>query len=211
MYKKNIHFLAVLVVIFTQAVFAQDSALIEEGHKVFNEVAGLGCKTCHGEYAEGDLGVGPIIRGAKEGSIQAAVDAVGEMVAIRAAMGEEEVKAVSAYLSYLGTLQVVRTLSKRGRFVPKEQTIYPGTTIQIIIKNSGTKPKTYVSESMGIDPFIVQGRSTAAVVWKSPKEERSYTIACIDCKLDDVFTLVVSNSAKPFIGTKPDTKLTDAE
>jgi hypothetical protein len=214
MYKNKFHFSTIficLVVFYAQSAFAQDSALIEEGRKVFNEVAGLGCKTCHGEYAEGDLGVGPIIRGAKAGNIQAAVEAVGEMVAIRAAMGEEEVKAVSAYLSHLGTLQVVRTLSKRGRFVPKEQAVHPGTTVQIIVKNSGTKPQTYLSENMGIEPFIVQGRSTAAVIWESPKEEGTYTLACADCKLDDIFTVSLSNSAKPFIGTKPDTKLTDAE
>jgi len=114
-------------------VLANSDELIGKGKKVYNEVAGIGCKTCHGEYAEGDLGVGPFIRGASEGAIRAAVSAVGEMIVVRQAITEEELKAVAAYLEYLGTLQVVRTLSKRGRFVPKTVEVRPGEDLQVFI------------------------------------------------------------------------------
>ena len=190
---------------------AADAELLAAGERVFNEVAGLGCKTCHGEYAEGDLGVGPVIRGARIGNVQAAVEAVGEMVAIRAAMGEPEIRAVSAYLEYLGGLQVVRTLSKRGRFVPAEQAVHPGTPLQIIVKNSATVPHTYIGEGMGMTPLTIPGRSAAAFVWQAPQEEGDYVIACTDCLLEEVFTIRVSEEAKPFVGAKPATRLTDAQ
>ena len=89
----------------------------------------MGCKTCHGDYAEGDLGVGPFIRGAPEGMIRASIDATGEMIVVKNVITEDEIKAVSAYLGHLGTLQVARTLAKRGRFVPAEFSTRPGTRV----------------------------------------------------------------------------------
>ena len=89
----------------------------DAGRQVFNGVAGIGCKSCHGDFAEGDLGVGPYIRGASEGAIRAAIEGIGEMVAVKTVITDEQVSAVSDYIAHLGTMQVARTLSKRGRFL----------------------------------------------------------------------------------------------
>lgn len=186
-----------------------EADLVTQGEKVFNEVADIGCKICHGDFAEGDLGVGPFIRGASRGSIQAAIDAIGEMIAIRHVITEEEVKAVSAYLEYLGGLQVIRTLSKRGRFVPNSAAIHPGTFVQLIIKNSSTQAHHYTSDNMEIEPMEVAGRSTNSLIWQLPQEQGLYTIRCTDCKLDDQFSIEISDKVKPFIGAKPKTRLTN--
>jgi len=190
-----------ILAVGSNQVLANSDELIEKGKKVYNEVAGIGCKTCHGEYAEGDLGVGPFIRGASEGAIRAAVSAVGEMIVVRQAITEEELKAVAAYLEYLGTLQVVRTLSKRGRFVPKAVEVRPGADLQVIIKNSSIRPHTYTSEGMGIESMTIQGRSTGTLVWKAPDREGTFTIACTDCRLNEELTIKVSKNAKPVAST----------
>lgn len=207
----NRTFLAVsaclLFIAATTTAGAEDMELIEKGREVYNGVAGIGCKTCHGDYAEGDLGVGPFIRGASAGAVRAAIGAVGEMIVIRQVIKEDEIIAVAAYLEHLGTLQVARTLSKRGRFVPKKFDAYPGTAIQLVIKNSGTQAQQYVSENMDIAPLEVAGRSTNSLIWTAPEEEGVYTVSCVACKLDDEFTIEVNRAAKPFIGSKPVTKL----
>lgn len=195
------------------AAIAEDT-LLKQGEKVFNELAGIGCKSCHGEYAEGDLGVGPFIRGATEGSIRAAIEGTGEMVVIQLTIKEDEIKAVAAYVNSLGRTQVVRTLSKRGRFIPEKFIVHPGTDIQLVIKNSSVKPHTYASDNLEIEPFEIAGRSTGSLIWRSPDKEGSYKLQCTDCKLmDQFFTIEVSSKAKQFIPTKPNTKLTkqDAE
>ncbi len=201
----NLVFLSATALAFMlpfNTVMAGSTDIIEKGRKVYNEVAGIGCKICHGDYAEGDLGVGPFIRGAGEGAIRAAVSAVGEMVVIRGAIKDDELAAVAAYLEHLGTLQVARTLSKRGRFVPKSLAVQPGTDLQIVIKNSSIQPNTYTSSNMDIEPLTVQGRSTSSLVWQAPDTEGIYKIACVDCRLDEEFTIEVTKAAKSFPGTR---------
>ena len=58
-----------------------DDTLIKRGELVFNTVANIGCAGCHGAFAEGDLGVGPYIRGASDGAVRAAIEGIGPMVA----------------------------------------------------------------------------------------------------------------------------------
>jgi mono/diheme cytochrome c family protein len=201
---------AALLLGVTSAV--AQSELVEQGEVVFNEVAGLGCKSCHGEYAEGDLGVGPFIRGALEGSIRAAIEGIGEMVAVRVSIKDEEIAAVAAYLAELGGYQVARTLAKRGRFLPASMDIYPGTSVQLIIKNSGVAAATFTSDDMDIEDMTIPGRSTAEQVWQAPGEEGSYSIYCTDCKLKDQFyTINVISSAKQFLGSTPDLNLTPVD
>ncbi len=139
----------------------EDSQLVE-GARVFNTIAGIGCKTCHGEYAEGDVGVGPYIRGASEGAIRAAIDATDAMVVIKNAITEDKIMAVAAYVGDLGTMQAARTLAKRGRFLPSEVSIRPGTGVQLIIQNSSIQPHTFKSDNMAVDDLVVAGRSSAA-------------------------------------------------
>jgi len=183
---------------------------LAEGARVFNTIAGVGCKTCHGEYAEGDVGVGPYIRGASEGAIRAAIDATGEMVVIRSMITEDEIEAVAAYVGNLGTMQAARTLAKRGRFLPGEISIQPGTDVQLIIQNSSMQPHTFKSDDMAIDHLVIGGRSSGSLEWHAPETEGAFSLYCTDCKLkDQVFTVNVSASAPAFrqvvpVGTSTD-------
>lgn len=183
---------------------AGDDPALAKGEKVFNTVAGVGCKTCHGEYAEGDLGVGPFIRGATEAAIRAAIDATNEMIIVRNVIEDEQIRAVAAYIGNLGSMQVVRTLAKRGRFIPTTFSVRPGTRVQLIIKNSSMTPNTFKSDNMGIDDWTIPGRSTASVEWQAPDAEGEFSLYCTDCKLkDQFFHLNVDASADEFKGAVP--------
>jgi len=180
-----------------------------EGARVFSEIAGVGCKTCHGEYAEGDLGVGPYIRGASEGTIRAVIEGIPEMIVVKAVISEDEIKAIAAYIANLGTMQVARTLAKRGRFMPESISIRPGTSVQLVIQNSGFQPYTFSSDNMGIDDIVIPARSSGSIEWQAPDAEGEYSLSCSDCKLQDQFyTVRVDAGAKefrqPVVGTSDD-------
>lgn len=183
---------------------AGDEDTLAEGARVFSTIAGIGCKTCHGEYAEGDLGVGPFIRGATEATIRATIDATNEMVIIKNTITEEEIKAIAAYIGYLGSMQVARTLAKRGRFLPAEFSTRPGTGVQLVIKNSSISPHTFKSDDMGIGEITIPGRSTGSIEWQAPDSEGEFSLYCTDCKLkDQFFTLKVDMGADEFTGSAP--------
>jgi mono/diheme cytochrome c family protein len=199
----TIPFCVSMLLSFDMALASDDNSFAE-GASVFSTVAGVGCKTCHGEYAEGDLGVGPFIRGATEATIRAAIDATGEMVIVKNAISDEEIQAVAAYVGYLGSMQVARTLAKRGRFLPAEFSTRPGTGLQLVIKNSSVSPHTFKSDNMGIDEITIPGRSTGSIEWQAPDAEGEFSLYCTDCKLrDQFFTLHVDMSADEFKGFTP--------
>lgn len=176
-----------------------DDSQLADGARVFDAIAGIGCKTCHGEYAEGDVGVGPFIRGASEGAIRASIDATGEMIVIKNAISEDEIKAVAAYVGRLGSMQAARTLAKRGRFLPAEISIRPGTNVQLIIQNSSIQPHTFKSDNMAVDDLVIAGRSSGYLEWQTPQTEGEFSLYCTDCKLkDQFFTVKVAESAAPF-------------
>ena len=180
-------------------VRADEDGQFAEGARVFDSVAGVGCKTCHGDYAEGDVGVGPFIRGATEGTIRAAIDATGEMIVIKSVITEDQIKAVAAYVGNLGSMQAVRTLAKRGRFLPGEISIRPGTDVQLIIQNASIQPHTFKSDNMDIDDLRIGSRSNGSLKWRAPETEGEFSLYCIDCKLkDQFFTLRVAASAAEF-------------
>ena len=190
---------AVLVFMLLGSTANADTARLERGRMVFEQVAGIGCQGCHGEYGEGDLGVGPFIRGANHGMVSAAIEGIGAMVVIKAVIQPDEVSDVVEYLNYLGTLQVARTLAKRGRFLPEEFSTRPGTTLQIVIKNTSTKPHTFRSDNMDIEEITIEGRSTGSIVWKANPEAGQYSLYCIDCKLEGQFYRIkLDESAKKF-------------
>lgn len=209
---------ALLVLItagFLSPALAQgdDDSQLAEGERVFNTIAGIGCKTCHGEYAEGDVGVGPYLRGASEGAIRAAIDATGEMVVIKSVITDDEIKAVAAYVGKLGTMQPVRTLAKRGRFLPQEISVRPGTEVQLIIQNSSIQPHTFKSDNMDIEELVIAGRSSGNLEWRAPEAEGEFALYCIDCKLkDQLFVVKVAASAAAFrqvmpVGTSADSSM----
>ena len=194
----------VLLLAASSMAHAGDDELLAEGARVFNTIAGLGCKTCHGEYAEGDLGVGPFIRGATEGTIRASIDATNEMIVVKNVIREEEIKAVAAYIGRLGTMQVVRTLAKRGRFLPAAFSTRPGTGVQLIIKNSSVEPHTFRSDNMGIDDLTIPGRSSGNFEWHTPETEGEFSLYCTDCKLkDEFFDVRVDRAAEEFRSAAP--------
>jgi mono/diheme cytochrome c family protein len=189
---------------------AEDDGLLAEGARVFNTIAGVGCKTCHGEYGEGDVGVGPYIRGAGEGAIRAAIEATGEMIVVKTVITEDQIKAVAAYVGRLGTMQAARTLAKRGRFLPEDISVRPGTDLQLIVQNSSIQPATFKSDNMDIDDLTVAGRSSGSIEWGAPEDEGEYSLYCIDCKLkDQFFTVRVDADAKEFKRVAPVTSATD--
>ena len=178
-----------------------DDDLLSKGARVFNEIAGVGCKTCHGEYAEGDLGVGPFIRGATEGTIRASIDATTEMTVVKNVITEDEISAISAYISHLGTMQVARTLAKRGRFMPAEISVRPGTLVQVVIQNSGFQPYTFSSDNMGVEELVIPPRSSGSIEWQAPDAEGEYSLYCTDCKLkNELYILRVDSNAREFRG-----------
>lgn len=190
---------------------ASDDSQLAEGTRVFDTIAGVGCKTCHGEYAEGDVGVGPYIRGATEGMIRAAIDATDAMVVITSVITDDEVKAVAAYLGHLGTMQAVRTLAKRGRFLPGEISVRPGTNVQLIIQNAGMQKHTFESDNMSIDDLVIAGRSSGTLEWRAPETEGEFSLYCTDCKLkDQFFTVKVAASAAAFHVVVPVSTATDS-
>lgn len=191
---------------------AADADPLSEGARVYSSIAGIGCKTCHGEYAEGDVGVGPYIRGATEGMIRAAIDGTNEMIVIKTVITEEQIQAVAAYVGRLGTMQVARTLAKRGRFLPAEMSIRPGTDAQLVIQNSSVEPHVFRSDNMGIDDLVIAGRSSGAIEWRAPADGGAYTLYCVDCTLQDqFFTIRIDPAAAEFKTVVPASKAATGE
>jgi mono/diheme cytochrome c family protein len=177
-----------------------DEALIKRGELVFNTVAGIGCVGCHGAFAEGDLGVGPYIRGASDGAVRAAIEGIGPMIAVKAVITEDETVAVAAYVHYLGATQVVRTQVKRGRFFPDTFATQPSTNLQVVIKNAGFSAHTFYSDNLGINELLIPARSAKSFLWQAPKDGGEFSLYCTDCKLKgELFKLDVTKSAKKFL------------
>lgn len=203
---------AIMTLLVPSLAQATDDDPFAEGALVYSTIAGIGCKTCHGEYAEGDVGVGPYIRGATEGMIRAAIDATNEMIVIRSAITDEQIQAVAAYVGRLGTLQVARTLAKRGRFLPAEVSIQPGIGVQLIIQNSSVEPHVFKSDNMGIYDLIIAGRSSGTIEWSAPTDSGAYSLYCVDCTLQDqFFTIRVDPMAAEFKAVVPVGKAANGE
>lgn len=210
--KKHTLIAALVLLLPPSLLQAADDELLAEGARVFGTIAGIGCKTCHGEYAEGDVGVGPYIRGATAGMIRAAIEATNEMIVVRNVISDEEIRAVAAYVGRLGSMQVARTLAKRGRFLPAEISIRPGTGTQLIIQNSSVEAHIFKSDNMGIDELTIAGRSSGALEWNAPQVEGEFTLYCTDCALkDQFFTIRVDSAAAEFKATVPASKLASGE
>lgn len=176
-----------------------DKQLIEKGREVFLTAGGVGCAACHGRYAEGDVGIGPNNRGMNEAKIRAALASVLPMKILREELSDAEIKEVAAYVEWLGQLKLVKTLVKRGHFVPERIEIYPGTRIQLVVNNASIEPHKFASDAMKIEPVTVEGRQSMDVMWEAPQTEGTFTLACADCGIKDQLTIEVTNKAKKFI------------
>lgn len=183
-----------VIAIVSAAFFISMSASADEeslarGEKIFNEIAGLGCKGCHGEFAEGDLGVGPYIRGATEGTIRAAIEGIDTMIVVKSTIDEQGIKDISEYIASLGETQIVRTLAKKGRFLPNEVTVAPGSKLQIAVQNASFQPRAFASDEFLDEGMEISARTTGVLNWTSPGEGE-YKIWCTNCDLENQFFTV---------------------
>ena len=182
-----------------------DDESIARGKIVFDTIAGIGCKTCHGEYGEGDLGVGPYIRGASEGSVRAAIEGIDAMVAVKSVINEEQIVDISNYVISLGATKIVRTMAKRGRFLPDTITVPPASNLQIVINNTSFSPKNFDSEDYDLgEGMKIDARTTNSFSWTSP-DSGEIKIFCTDCDIEgEYLTVIVDPNAakpKPFVPT----------
>ena len=181
--------LAIGGLIISVSASADDESLAR-GEKVFNEIAGLGCKGCHGEFAEGDLGVGPYIRGASEGAIRAAIEGIDTMIVVKTTIDEQGIKDVSEYIASLGSTKIVKTLAKKGRFLPDSITVAPGSKFQIVVQNASFQPKMFSSDGLGLeDGLEIAARKTGGLNWTSP-EQGEFKLWCQNCDLEGQFFTV---------------------
>jgi len=175
-----------------------DMAMVEKGRQIFETVAGVGCKACHGPFAEGK--VGPSNRGVNEATIREALAKIGPMQFLREQLAEEDIKRVAAYTEWMGRHMLVKSLLKRGRFIPDAISVYPGTPVQLVIENTGSEPATLAADGISVAASTIAARDTASIVWTAPEAEGKSTIACSDCKIKDgLLTIEVTKTAKPYI------------
>lgn len=175
------------------AAAAGSEEKIARGAEIYRNVGGIGCIACHGLYGEGD--VGPYNRGVGEGAIRAAVDGVEDMTFLREEMTDADTEAVAAYTQWLGRTQLVKTLLKRGRFVPDRIAVRPDTSVQLVIRNTAVQPHTVTAGTLDIAREIPP-RSEVALFLAAPAAEGTHMLVCADCALrDQGLTLTVSNAA----------------
>lgn len=176
-----------------------DIKLIEKGDRIAHTVAGIGCVGCHGRYGEGDVGVGPYIRGVSPSKVRAAIDAVSAMQIVKAQLTPEDIDAVARYWVWTGQHQVVKTLLKRDRFIPDVVEVYPGTSLQIVVNNSGQAARKLSGPEPGVADFTVPGREFHDFIWRAPDSEGVFALRCADCALpDQSLTIKVSRSARRY-------------
>ena len=179
-----------------------DMAMVEQGRQIFETVAGVGCKACHGPFAEGK--VGPSNRGVNEATIREALAKIGPMQFLREQLVEKDIKRVAAYTEWMGRHMLVKSLLKRGRFIPDVISVYPGTPVQLVIENTGSEPATLAADGLSVPAPTIPARDTASIVWTAPEAEGKSTVACSDCKIKDgLLTIEVTKTAKPYIPPPP--------
>ena len=179
-----------------------DMAMVEQGRQIFETVAGVGCKACHGPFAEGK--VGPSNRGVNEETIREALAKIGPMQFLREQLVEKDIKRVAAYTEWMGRHMLVKSLLKRGRFIPDAISVYPGTSVQLVIENTSSEPATLAADGLSVPAPTIPARDTASIVWTAPEAEGKSTVACSDCKIKDgLLTIEVTKTAKPYIPPPP--------
>ncbi len=175
------------------------SPQVENGRDIFMTAGGVGCAACHGIFGEGDVGIGPYARGVNRASIDAALESIAEMSFLRSSVRGQSIDDIAAYTEWLGNHQLVKTLAKRGRFIPDSVSVRPNTLIQLVISNASRFPRTFASDDMGIGEISVDGREVAEIIWTSPSEEGTFTLRCLDCRItDQQLSIQISNDAAPF-------------
>ena len=177
-------------------VFAQDNDPAEfpaKGLAIFREAGGMGYSACHGEYALGDLQIGPNIRGVDETRIHGALDTLDVMAFLVPLLSDDDISAVAEYLQYLGTLEPVSITLRRSTFDPSEVTVPTGTAVQLIINNRDRAECTFTIDGAGLEPTVLAGRAMGNVVWTTPAEAASFVALCNE-KPDQLLTVTVEQA-----------------
>lgn len=174
-----------------------DMALIKKGRYISDSVAGVGCKGCHGAYGEGDVGTGPYARGVDLSKISSAISGIKQMEFLKNELKPDDIVALGAYYSWLGSLQLVKTIVKRGRFIPDKVEVYPGTAVQLVINNTSTAAQSFSGDNMGLKTLTVPAREAVDMVWNAPETEGSYSLQCPECIVkDQSLMFVVTKNAR---------------
>lgn len=164
-------------------LFAQEGAdtdLIARGRTVFREAGGVGCKTCHGVYALGDLQIGPNVRGVDEVRIRGALEAAEEMEFLLPLVSPEDIVALAAYLQHLGTLEPVAVTYRSDAFNPAEVSVPAGSAVQLIVNNGNRSDCTLTAVDTGAEAVTIPGRDSGDIVWTTPEAPATLTAFCAE-------------------------------
>lgn len=169
-----------------------DEVRLEEGKHIFRTVANVGCSTCHGTFALGDLGIGPVIRGVDTVRIQGALEGAEEMGFLVPIMTDQMIEDVAYYLAYLDTLYPAMAQFRQEAFTPAEITVPADTDVQIIVENGNRSPCTLQVSIPDTAPIEIAGRATDALVIRTPADGQ-VTVTCTETA-SAVLTLVVEKA-----------------
>jgi mono/diheme cytochrome c family protein len=171
---------------------------VEHGKKLYETIGGVGCIACHGSYGEGKLG--PTNRGVNEATVREALSKIGAMQFLHEQLTEDDIKQLAAYTEWMGRHMLIKTLLKRGRFIPETVSVYPGTPVQLVVENTAAEPSTLSGEGVAAAPQTIPGRETGSIVWTAPEAEGKLTLACSNCKTKDgLLTIEVTKAARPYV------------
>jgi hypothetical protein len=172
--------------------------LITQGRIIFEENAGglgFGCATCHGHFGMGDLQVGPNNRGASEERIRKGFSTRDQMSFLR--LTDEEIKAVAAFLGYLGKLYPVKIVIKDSQFEPNRVPVPANRQIQFIFDNKDNEACDFSSGEAGIKAKSLEPGKVDDVVWLSPANATTFTARCKP-RVNIALTIVVeANNSEP--------------
>jgi mono/diheme cytochrome c family protein len=168
-----------------------DEELIAKGRIIFEENAGgvgFGCAQCHGHFGMGDLQVAPNSRGASEERIRKGFATRDQMSFLR--LTDEEIKAVAAFLGYLGNLHPVKVAIQDSHFEPNRVSVPTNRQIQFIFDNKGSEACNLSSEEAGIKAKSLEPGKVDDVVWISPAKAATFTARC-NPKPNMILTIMV--------------------
>ena len=168
--------------------------LLAKGREIFEFTAGgVGCASCHGHFALGDINIGPDIRGFDEARIRGALANVEVMEFLAGQLTDDDIKAVAAFVRYLGAFTPAKSLRKSGSFTPAELHIPVDTQAQLIIENGDRTTCTFASADAGFAEKTIGGRKAEDVFWITPTAAATFTAACKE-KPDELLTIIIDET-----------------
>lgn len=168
-----------------------DPELVAIGREVFEVTAGgVGCASCHGHFALGDIGIGPDLRGSDEERIRGGLEAVEVMEFLVTQLTDADIKALAEFLGYLGTLSPASFVRTGGVFEPTELRLPTAAQAQLIIQNKDRTACTFELAESGLEAKEIARRSAADWIWTTPETPVTYTGACAE-KPENTVTVII--------------------